>query len=303
MALLEAGFLILFVTIHKALPLSWALAAGRGIARIGWWLGGRRKRVTLNNLRSSFGHRLDEKEIRKIARESYSRLGMTAVEGLVLPRWLDDPRFADGIEFSGPIEELERRHKGGEPFLLVSGHLGAWELLLPVLVKRGWDIALISRPVKNRWIHRWLRRHRHSMLPRIIDPSGALPEMGRALRGGCCVALLVDQNDRGGFFTDFLGRPAGSTQAVGVLTRRYRCQVVYLQARRLDPGRRYRIGLEIGRNLEMESEGVRDHVEQVTRRCSQRIEAMVLESPADWLWMHQRWKTRPDGSREIVPLK
>ena len=303
MAFLEAALLVSVATILKVLPLPVALAVGRTLGRLGWWMGGRRRRVTLNNLRCSFGHRLDDREIRQLARESYIRLGMTAVEGLVLPRWLDDPRFVAGIEYSGPIEELERRHKAGESFLLVSGHLGAWELLLPLLVNRGWDIGLISRPVKNPWVHRWLRRHRHSMVPMILDPSGALPEMGQALRSGCCVALLIDQNDRGGFFTDFLGRPAGSTQAVGVLTRRYRCQVVYLQARRLVPGRRYRISFEIGSNLQFESEGVREHVAEVTRRCSSRIEAMVKESPADWLWMHQRWKTRPDGSREIVPSK
>ncbi len=302
-AFIEAMLLITVVFFLRALPFPAALAAGRGLGRLGWWIGGRRKKIALHNLRCAFGHRLDEREISKLARESYRRLGMTAVEGLVLPRWLDDPRFIAGLELEGPIEELERRHKAGEPFLLVSGHLGAWELLLPLLVKRGWNLALISRPLKNRWIHRWLRRHRTTMVPTIIDPAGALPEMGKALRSGCCVALMVDQNDRRGLFVDFLGRPAASTQAVGVLTRRYRTEVVYLQARRLVPGLCYRIRFEIGRDLDPDSDGIREHVAEVTRRCSNRIEAMVRESPADWLWVHQRWKTRPDGSREIIAPK
>ncbi len=263
-----------------------------------WWLARRRRRVTLSNLRHVYGSIWSETQIRKVARESWRRVSLSAVEALQIRRWLADPRFHDRVDWVGPWEELERRHREGEPFLLVSGHLGPFEVILPLLVHRGWRLDLLSRHIKNGYVHWALNAIRSGTVPGILDPAGALPEMGRSLRSGKCLAMLVDQNTRDGLHIPFLGRAAGTIPVVGVLQRRYQVPVVYLLARRIEEGSRYRLSCEIA-DLP-EGENLREHIDQVTRAVSGRLEHWIRENPADWLWMHQRWKHRSDGTREVL---
>ncbi len=280
------------------LPGSLGCRYARLLARPAWLLAHRRRRVTLSNLRHAFGSTFSEKKIRRVGLESWRRVAMSAVEALQIGRWLENEDFQRRLIWKGPWQQLEQRHLAGESFLLVSGHLGPFEIILPLLVHRGWRIGLLSRPVKNAYLHSWLDWIRRGTVPTILDPSGALPEMGRALNAGTSIALMVDQNDREGIFVPFLAREAGTTPAIGVLTRRYRVPVVYLEARRIEPGRTYRLTCEIA-DLPR-GENIRSHLDLVTRAVTGRIETMVREVPADWLWMHQRWKARPDGNREIL---
>lgn len=295
-AFLGAFFSILFCMPLAILPGKLACFYARVLARPAWYLAHRRRKVTLSNLRHVYGSCWSEKKIRNVALESWRRVSMSAVEALQIRSWLQDPEFRQRIIWSGPWQEVEERHRSGEAFLLVSGHLGPFEILLPTLIDRGWDIGLLSRPVKNLYIHRLLNWVRRGTIPKILNPAGALPEMGRALSAGTSIAMLIDQNDRSGIFVPFLGREAGTTPSIGVLTRRYRVPVVYLQARRIEAGRRYRLTCEIA-DLPWGAD-IRSHLDLVTRSVSDRIEKMVREVPADWLWMHQRWKARPDGGRE-----
>lgn len=280
------------------LPGPLACFYARMLARPAWLLARRRRRVTLSNLRHVYGSSWSEKKIRSVGLESWRRVSMSAVEVLQIGRWLKDEDFQQRFVWSGPWQQLEQRQLAGESFLLISGHLGPFETILPMLVHRGWRIGLLSRPVKNAYLHSWLDWIRRGTVPTILDPSGALPEMGRALTGGTSIALMVDQNDRDGNFVPFLSREAGTTPAIGVLTRRYRVPVVYLEARRIEAGRTYKLHCEIA-DLPV-GEDIRSHIDLVTRAVSHRVETMVREVPADWLWMHQRWKARPDGSREIL---
>ena len=133
----------------------------------------------------------------RVARESWRRVALSAVEALQIRRWLADPTFHERIDWVGPWEEIERRHRAGEPFLLVSGHLGPFEVVLPTLVHRGWRIDLLSRHIKNGYVHKMMHWLRSGTVPGILDPSGALPEMGRSLRAGRCLAMLVDQKHPG----------------------------------------------------------------------------------------------------------
>ncbi|MEC9475960.1 MAG: hypothetical protein VX764_02860 [Planctomycetota bacterium] len=296
LALVSAMIASLFCLPLAILPGNVACFYARALARPAWLIAGRRRRVTLSNLRHAYGSSWSEEKIRRVGLESWRRVAMSAVEALQIGRWLRDPEFRKRIVWSGPWQQLEERHRAGEAFLLVSGHLGPFEVILPTLVERGWHTGLLSRPIKNLYIHRLLNWIRRGTIPKILDPAGALPEMGRALGEGTSIALLVDQNDRSGVFVPFLGRPAGTTPSIGVLTRRYRVPVIYLTARRIEAGRRYRLTCELA-DLPRGAD-IRGHLDLVTRSVSDRIEKMVREVPADWLWMHQRWKARPDGSRE-----
>jgi KDO2-lipid IV(A) lauroyltransferase len=299
---LGAFFALLMALPLALLPARWACWwAGRWVTPA-WWLARRRRRVTLSNLRQVYGRIWSDERITRVARESWRRVALSAVEALQIRRWLATPGFHDRIDWVGPWEELERRHQAGEAFLLVSGHLGPFEVVLPTLVHRGWRIDLLSRHIKNGYVHQAMHWLRSGTVPGILDPSGALPEMGRSLRSGCCLAMLVDQNTRGGLHVPFLGREAGTVPVVGVLQRRYRVPVIYLHSRRLEEGSRYRLHCEIAEFPE--GEDLRQHIDGVTRAVNAKIEHWVRENPADWLWMHQRWKHRADGTREqLLPEK
>jgi KDO2-lipid IV(A) lauroyltransferase len=156
----------------------------------------------------------------------------------------------------------------------------------------GYAVNTVTQRQRNPHVHRFLERWRHATGQKTIAKDGALRDSIRALRRNELVAMLTDQDARkDGIWVDFLGAPASTHRAPGLLSVRHGVPIVTFAAPRIDR-RRYRIAFDPP--FVAESTGApEEDVRRATARISAALEAHIRRWPDQWLWAHRRWKTRP----------
>jgi Kdo2-lipid IVA lauroyltransferase/acyltransferase len=275
------------------LPAPLALGVGRRLGdAVALALPGRR-RVALANLAVAFPE-LPAAERRRLARRSWQHLGMTVVE---LARLLSRPLEATMDEIA--VDGLEHMHAlmaAHGRALMLTAHLGNWEYLPAVARLAGYPLAVVVRPLDSPGLDALADAMRRKTGAELIDKRGALRPVLEALRRGGLVGILLDQNAarREGVFVPFFGRAASTSRSVALLAVRTRTPVLPIFIRREGPGR-HRVVIEPPLPMPAVNEPERAVVE-LTARCTQVIEAAVRRTPEQWLWSHDRWRTRPPAA-------
>jgi len=276
----------------------------RGAARIGRVLGRvlgmvDRKHRTLaeDNLRRAYGSALPEAEVKRIIDRVYENIGVTAVETLHGPRRIRGRAL--GKWFTADIHpDLRARLKEG-PVMFLGAHFGNWEHIIPAARAGGLHILTVARPLDNPLIDRWVVSVRHAVGHFSVPKEGALRGLLRTVRAGKCIGMLADQNGgRHGRLSTFFGRPC-STQAGGiVLARRLGIPFTVGSLERRAPGF-HRLVLGPPVYVRDGEDGEREAVDAMNRR----LEEFVRRRPADWMWLHRRWRIKADWGFPVEPTE
>ena len=278
-----------------------ATALGWLPRRAGAWLGrrlgdaaflalGSRRRTALANIALAFPE-LAPAERRRICRRSFQHLGVMSVELCVtLTRPLE--RVLATITLEG-LEHLRRAMETRGRALVLTAHLGNWELLAVAHRLTGYPLAIVVRPLDSPWLNALADRLRRKSGVELIEKRGALRPVLESLRRGGMVAILLDQNAarHEGVFAPFFGRPASTSRSLAVLAVRTGTPVIPIFIRREAAGR-HRVILRPPLAPPSTGESERA-IAELTTRCNEAIEAAVREAPEQWLWVHERWRTRP----------
>lgn len=246
--------------------------------------------MALANLERAFPA-LEPPVRRGLARRSFEHLGVTAAE---LCRALVEPpeRTLARIDVDG-LPHLEAAMAAHGRALLVTAHLGNWELLTLAHRLSGFPLAIVVRALDAPWLDALVRRLREAGSVEIIDKRDALRPVLEALRRGRMVAVLLDQNAtrREGVFVPFFGQPASTSRGIAAIAVRTGTPIVPLFIRRGATGR-HRVWVEPPLPPPVRSTSD-DAVVELTAACTASIERAIREAPDQWLWMHDRWRTRP----------
>jgi KDO2-lipid IV(A) lauroyltransferase len=175
----------------------------------------------------------------------------------------------------------------------LSAHLGNWELLSLAHRVTRYPLAVVVRPLDSPALQALAERVRRKAGVEIIAKRGALGPVLGALAAGRIVGVLLDQNAtrREGVFVPFFGRPASTSRALAVLALRTGAPIVPIFTRR-DPDGSHRVVVRPPL-APPETSDREQAVVELTAACARAIEHAVRESPEQWLWMHDRWRTRP----------
>jgi len=267
---------------------------GRRLGDLGYALTPGRRATALGNLAQAFPD-LALGERRRICRHSYRHLGIMVTElAALLARPLAETLARIRIDGLEHVHAAMTQHGRA---LLLTAHLGNWELLPVACRLTDYRLSVVQRPLDAPWLDRLTTALRERSHVELIDKRAALRPVLRALAAGGMVGILLDQNAarREGAFVPFFGRPASTSKSVAVLALRTATPVVPAFIRRQDDGT-HRV--TVGPALPMPSTADVDAaIETLTARCTAAIEAAVRENPEQWLWMHDRWRTRPAGER------
>lgn len=254
-----------------------------------------RRRIALRNLTVAFPA-LSTPERRRLCRRSWQHLGIMVVElCAALTRPLErilETMTVEGLDHLKAVMETHGRA------LVLSAHLGNWELLAAAHRLSGYPLAIVVRPLDARWLNALADRLRRKSGVELIDKRGALRPVLESLRRGGMVAILLDQNAarHEGVFVPFFGRPASTSRSLAVLAVRTATPVVPIFIRREGPGRHLVV---IRPPLPSPSTDEPDRaIAELTRLCTEAVEAAVRETSEQWLWVHERWRTRPADERQ-----
>jgi KDO2-lipid IV(A) lauroyltransferase len=260
----------------------------------------RRRRLALANLSRAFPD-LDLPTRRLIARRSFQHLGMAVGEGCFAVR-RPLTRVTAQVEVTG-LEHIRKALERDGRGLVLSAHLGNWELLTLAPALTGVPLTVVARALDRPSLDAWAAELRRTAGVEVVDKRHALRPALEALRRGRLVGVLLDQNAsrREGVFVPFFGRLASTSRSIAVLALRTRTPIIPAFARRVGPGRHL---ITVHPELPVPAGGDEDTIRTLTAQCTASIEAAIRATPDQWLWCHDRWRTRPPGeSRSPVGRK
>jgi len=306
--LLARDLFLTLVVVPVAFPLwglPWRAAERLGafygrIAGLFWPLG---RRVAMINLRRAYGSAMSRGLARRMTGEVFANLGHSLAEGIQFSRRLKTgpPGWERLYEAERP--DLERAILADpRPKIFVTGHLGSWEIATMILALRtGLGGAAIARRVDNPFLNALVRRLRLSDPSQWIEKMGAVPEALSRLRSGESVALLLDENGgKRGPFVPFFGRLASTRKTPALLSLKTGAPIVLGAAVRRGEKFLYRLAF-----IDPAARGETGHeaIVPLTREIAALWESWVRDDPAQWRWIHWRWRSRPDGAEETYTRK
>ena len=288
---LRYGLLRAALAIVGRLPLAWAQALGRALGTAAFHLASGERRKALASLSVAFPELSDAARL-DLARRCFRHLGTAALEMAVAPR-LDVAEFDRLVDCSGDaLAAMDRAAASGKGGVVVGAHLGNWELQAWGVARHGLPLHAVGKENVDPRLTRLIDRFRALGGVRNIwrGQPGAAVALLRALRKGELLAMLIDQDTSvQNVFVPFFGRPAATPRAAADLVLRTGAAAVVCLIHKREDGT-YRASseeVEVPRTGDAERDAV-----ELTARFTGRIEAAIRAHPEQWVWMHQRWKTK-----------
>jgi len=243
------------------------------------------------HLTIAFGNQKSAKAIRKMAKESFVNLGRNAVDAIRLPIY--SLKDLEKIVVAEGLDVFDRIRADGRSIILITGHIGSWEVLAGYLAMKGYPLYAVGARLYDPRLNRLLLKVRKSGGYINVPRGGSSKYLRQILNRPNLLGLLIDQDTRvAGTFVNFFGKPAYTPVGPVILAAKTGAALVPAYIHLNDT---YTHRIRIFPELEMTSTGnKREDVTRNTQRLTEMIEDFIRTVPTQWVWMHERWKTHPE---------
>lgn len=259
------------------------------LGRIGYLILKKQRVTTLDNLRSCFKDKTDS-EIERIARDVFSNIARNFAEFVSISK-INKKNIGLWVRSHG-LERIDETLKGGKGGIIMASHFGNWELLAAYLRIKGYRGPVIARKIYFHKFNDLLMKlrsvHGLDIMYRDESPKTIL----KILKGNGLIGMLADQDidNVEGVFVDFFGRPAYTPTAPVKFAMASGAPI--LPCFMIRKGNRYDFAVEDPIYVEKSSDR-EDTVKNFTQKWSSVLESYIRRYPEQWVWMHRRWKTKP----------
>jgi len=281
------------VALLTAIPPGIAYRLASGLGRLAYHVDVRHRRETLHNLDLAYGDSLDGAAKRRIAVDAFRSLAMVALDVAWIPKLLR-PETRDRYVTIDDLAPVHAARAEKSQAIYVTPHYGSWEAVSSIMATMGHSFRAVARPLPNPRINAYVVRAREALGQRVMGKFGAVNEMIRCLRAGESLGFVADQDARRqGILVHFFGQVSSTIPTPAILAARFDLPVIVGCARRVGAGFRFHIPpaeiLRVDPTLPRQ-EAVRD----LTQRINDSMERAIRAEPGQYLWLHRRWKTRPE---------
>ncbi|MFN8582439.1 MAG: lysophospholipid acyltransferase family protein [Gemmatimonadaceae bacterium] len=287
---LEFAALRMVIGLLAWLPFRMARRWGESLGLLGYRPLRIRRGVVTRQIAAAFPG-LSPREVDRIARDAYRSLGRTAIESALAAR-----RGSAGVlalvGSADPLTPISDAVAAGRGVVLVTGHLGNWELSAAWLAARGIPLDVIARRQANPLFDAWITRTREALGLHVVTDADAVRRVPRAFREGRAVGFVADQGVLGlaSTFVPFFGRPAKTPRGPAVFALKYELPMIFVVAV-LQPEGTYRIVIE---PIPLAQTGNREHdVDAAVASFTAVLERYVRRYPDQYFWHHRRWRRQP----------
>lgn len=268
-------------------PLKLARPLGRRAGWLAFYLLAKRRRVAMENLELAYGDELRRDQRKRIAREAFMNYGVVAMEFAHLPKLSKDDLLTL-VEVRG-LENID--HDKGA--ILVSSHTANWELMAPALAARGYPLAEIVNTYRDPQRGQIFDRLRKAGNIKTVPKNLAATIVPELLEKKMLVGIMADQSARQSAVpVTLFGRACWSTAGPAILALRQRIPVYIVNLNRRLDGTYL---LDISEPVHYEwTRHFRSDLCGFSQVLQDAIEVHIRNHPGQWLWMHNRWKERPE---------
>jgi heptosyltransferase-2 len=273
----------------EALPLGMAYGLGRMLGVIGYFVFRPYRALAIRNLTIAYAAECTPQQIRRLAWEHFLTLGANLLSSIKAAKLNQDQLHkAARVE---NIEIIRAALDRGKGVVLVISHIGNWELFAQAcqfLPDYRW--GTIYQPLGNRYIEAHIRRTRMARGVQLFSRKNGFHAPTAFLRAGGAMGVLVDQHaGDSGVWTPFFGRLASTSTLAALLALRTEAELVPM-AVHTDGWGKWRIVVSPPIPRAAPGDGP-EPISALTARINQVLETQVRAAPADWFWVHNRWKT------------
>lgn len=246
-------------------------------------LAGWRRRIR-DNLATIFPE-LSTSEIRRLEKEVPGNVGRTFVE------IYSSDEFSARIkteELTGPgVDALEKARAEGRPVLLVTGHIGNYDAMRAALIARGYPVGGLYKPMANRFFNaHYVRAMEQIGTPMFPKNRSGMGSMLKFLRKGGMLGIVIDQYVAHGAPLSFMDEPALTALSAAEIALKLDALVVPVYGIRRP---------DLGFDLIVSHEIPKGTPEEMTQALNDDLAEQVRAHPEQWIWMHRRWRPRPEG--------
>jgi len=277
------------IAIIQVLPLRTVARIGRAGGALAFWLDARHRKVALQNLQMVFSGEKSPEEIRAIAKENFRRLGENYCCAIKTAVMTPD-EMKQHFKFFGAEKILPHEANAGPQSRIIAiGHFGNFELyarfgqFVPIF-----KCATTYRALKQPKLNRLMQSLRETSDCMFFERRSEGKKLRAHMTGtGLLLGLLADQSEGHGLRLPFLGHDCATSSAPAIFALRYKCP--------LHTAICYRVGLakweiEGGDEIPTRENGEPRSVEAIMRDVNRAFEIAVRRDPANWFWVHRRWK-------------
>ncbi|MBD3181914.1 lipid A biosynthesis lauroyl acyltransferase [Candidatus Poribacteria bacterium] len=249
------------------------------------------KEKALNSLNTAFGKEKSSEELTEICRYFFQNLVKGLMEVLQFSR-LNSGNLSKIVTFEGKYY-IDEALKPGNGVIILTAHFGNWELLGASLALSGYKINFIVRPVRNHRLDELVTQNRESKGIKCISRGASIKSALKCLKRNELLGILADIDTKvDGVFVDFFGNPAFTPRGPASIALRTGAAVVPAFIVRQNDDT-HRIIIQPALKLIKTGNQEKD-IEANTEYFNKVIESFIRKYPEQWIWMHQRWKTKPE---------
>lgn len=255
-----------------------------------------RKTIIRDNIKQAFATELTSAQQRHLHKAFYSHL-ITSVKEMVMMRFLSKAKLKARVQVLGH-EKLLSIASEGKGVLILTGHFGNWEFapiggILNFKEFQG-QFYFIRRTLGAKWLEKILFRRYYKAGLKVIPKKNSLELVCDALEQNNAVVFVLDQHaslvNRDGVAAEFFGRKAGTYRSLASLARHTGVPVIPAASYRKNDRQHV---LEFGAPIYwQDKESTQEAIYANTCRYNQALETIIRKHPAQWLWLHKRWKLK-----------
>lgn len=231
----------------------------------------------------------DDRWLAATARRCFKHLGKALFEVLMMT----PERAAHIVEFDGE-ENLKRALDLGRGVVIVTGHIGNWELMGQAAAAKNYPMSVVAAPLEPEALNDMIvgLRARAGVRTIVRSRPGAARELIRVFKENRMLGILIDQDTEvEGAFVDFMGFPAWTPVAAASMALKFDAPVLLATVRRMENNRH--CATVEGPLALVKTGNVEQDIRTNTAMFTKRLEERIRDCPEQWVWMHRRWRRQP----------
>lgn len=266
------------------IPRKIALKIGVVLGILAYYLFKRRRQLALANFNQALGNQFSPQEQQKIIKHVFVNLSLNFIEFFRF-REITADTLSHFVTFHG-IEHLQNAYAENKGVLVLTGHIGNWELLAAAVSLAGFNSSMIVKAAHQKFFDDFLTQQRASKNLQLLMGKNSIKDILGALKAGRVVGVVIDQHGIGRDSTvvPFFGRPASTLKGLAVLSERTQAPVVPIYIYRDE---HFHHHVVIAPPIQHHSAAP----DARTLQYTQWLESVIRQHPDQWMWTHNRWKS------------
>lgn len=270
--------------------IAWLKLCG-ALGRFAHWLAPDSRRLVRKHLTMVYKNEKSGDEIRLLTRKVFEMLGKNAgdvIRGFMISKISQFEKF----RVIHGAEHLENAYKKGKGVIFLTAHLGSFEYVATELSFRGYQPLIVGTRMKDEKLNNLLSEQRTRLGASAVERGKDTVKLVRNLKSGGTMAILIDQDTKvKSRFVNFMGYPCATPIGATILALKTGAAVVPVFTHLRDD---YKLEINCYPELQLVVTGDEEtDLVANTQLLSDSIEREVRKHPEQWVWMHQRWRTKP----------